>query len=916
MSDTQQIPDESFVETAWSTFESHECYSTIRSETVREIDERCKGELNSGNYDPAISLKELYSWFEEEYLDDDHPFKNDVLEGDLYFEVLEYGESQIARLLFQRLVEVLDEDDELIYVYDRQRVRSRVAEIARYFALMRQRLNENVKYQHAPSLVKLVKMDVIDREQPIFEENKASKLRRPIWETKDRLTDDDINPAPEFERVMGDEWRTVVGDSLDQFTDFLEDGLPDEFDSLAKYQTRAFVELFLHAVTDQQGEPSISHSITASTGGGKTEAFLFPTLAYCLTAHNAGLSGNKAILTYPRRDLCNNQFERLFKYAFAINMQQDNVHATFEAAPITVGIQHGSRSSVSFDCPHQGCSGEVHPEDQDRGSNDDSFQCDHEREHRFDWATTDRKTPADLIVTTQNSLHLRMMDYYGSQSLWDAKHPTKFLILDEVHVYTEQAGMHVANVVRRFQQALREKRYDQTPALVASSATIANAREFTRRIFGTDRAKRIEPREDEKKKTGSEYIIFVKATDPRDIEIPVGDSVFKPKSEWDDVTHTTASNLSCMIQIGFGFYHTMRKETAGSREGLDVDKNRILGFVDSIDSVSRLGGNIQETEKESELYKLRRPDATLDHEGTNPDCPKEQFQHGRDPELDERAVCDAVTPNRHLNKCPVYEAGECWWTMRSPLDLTGMRVAIHKSGQTMYAGSDGVRDVGDEWEQMISTSALEVGFDHPGIIGTFQYRAPRNIPGFVQRKGRGGRDAEDKPVTVVVLGSTPTDAFYFHHSEYLSRPEMREENLQIQLDETNRFIQSEHMTAAVFDYFNVTPEINASRLYSGPRQAKGPEIEELREELTSHRSRIEQWLAETFDASSDEITTVLQELEEYIERLTEPVVPDKEETPFWEFFRQAVHEAGNTGTHDRTDELLMELRDEDERNDQ
>ncbi|TKX51949.1 hypothetical protein EXE42_17475, partial [Halorubrum sp. SP3] len=103
----------------------------------------------------------------------------------------------------------------------------------------------------------------------------------------------------------------------------------------------------------------------------------------------------------------------------------------------------------------------------------------------------------------------------------------------------------------------------------------------------------------------------------------------------------------------------------------------------------------------------------------------------------------------------------------------------------------------DEWDMMVTTSALEVGFDHPSIIGTFQYRAPMNIPGFVQRKGRGGRDPGDQPISVVVLGTFPEDSFYFHHEELLSNPS--DEYLKISLDEDNEFVRTQHVVSAIFD---------------------------------------------------------------------------------------------------------------------
>lgn len=901
------IPGTNQLDVLWEAFtvEHESLHERIRARTQRKIDERCKEELNAGNYDAAVPLADVFDWFQDEYLDDNSQFVTEILESDAVFmETIDFTREQLGMQVFERLIEELNERNELIYVSDRQRVRSRVAELARYFALVRQRIRVDglTDYGFSPNLVKMVKLDIIDRDQPVVDPSQTPGFGRTLRQVHRRISGEDVEPAAELEETVGDRWQETVGETVEVMGQFFEYGLPDDFETLAKYQTEAFVDLYVNAVTDSTDRPERSHVITASTGGGKTEAFLFPALAYCHTAWRAGISGNKAVLTYPRRDLCNNQFERLVDYAFTINQQLGREDASFDAAPISVGIQHGSRGNVEIDCPFCDDEGtEMKPE----RAEDNRFVCTRHDDHRLDWATTDRSAPADIIITTQDSLHVRLMDRYGNDAFWQSPYPTKFLVLDEVHVYTEQSGMHVSNVVRRFKQGLRHKKSRQSPMLIASSATIYNAEDFTRRIFDTDEVEHIHSENTEK--LGSEYMLFVKATEPRDVAIPVGDSVFKPRDRWEDLERTTASNLSCMIQIAFAFYHTIRKEQAGSRPGLDVDKDRILGFVDSIDSVGRLGSSVEDAEHERELFALRRPDALLDGEGSNPDCPSTKFRDGADPELGylESAVCEQVTPNPHLNACSVYEDGECWWTMREPMDLRPMDIAIHKSGKRQRPTTPG--DPGDDWDQLIATSALEVGFDHPSIIGTFQYRSPMSIPSFLQRKGRGGRDAEDKPVTVVVLRSTSTDSFYFHHSENLSNP--KEEHKEVPLDEKNQFVRSEHMTAAIFDYFSVHDTVDSTRIYRGwNSKYEGPDFDYLEQELSRRRDDLREWLVSAFNTDEVDAERVLDKLDDYVDLLNEPLMPEREDTEFWKAFSRAVHEAGNSGSSPWIDELADNLR--------
>ncbi|MBB6647854.1 DEAD/DEAH box helicase [Halobellus ruber] len=890
------------IDRAWETFVNVDSvYEDVEDTVLEAVTEVCQQEINAGNYDATAALDGVYAAFENDHLGGDSTFVTEVLRSDeLVVDTMEMGEERIARELFHRLIEHLVDDGQLLYVGTRQEVRSHVAEMARYFALVRQRLTDETDYQFTPNLVKMIKMASADRKQPIMgrDEPEAARFRQPIRKINERVTEDSTEPAWELDDTVGSEWRDVVGETMETMSDFFDNGLPDDFDSLAAFQARAFRDLYLDAMTKHAGDTT-SHVVTASTGGGKTEAFLFPTLAYCLTAAKANISGNKALLTYPRRDLCNNQFERAFEYITELNRIEDSLDASFEDAPLTISIQHSSRRSLTLDCPH--CDGELSVPEEYKKKN---FECDNDASHTVEYATVDRSAAADVIVTTQNSLHRRMMDNYGREALWKSPYPTKFLVLDEVHIYTDQAGMNVSNVVRRFKQGLRRTAPQQQPTLVASSATINNAEDFTRRIFDTEDAVRICPTPDEQDTLSREHFVFVKATDPREVRVPLGESMYKPENEWDDVSQSTATNLSCMIQVAFAFFHTMRKERAGDRDGLEADKNRILGFVDSIDSVSRLGGYVQEAE-DNELFKFRMPDALLGERGNNPDCPRDLFRGATDDQFDEAAICESQPPNPNVNPCPVYQDGECWWTMQDrAMDLKDMTVAIHKSGSTRYAGSD--HYAGDDWDQLITTSALEVGFDHASIIGTFQYRAPRNVPGFLQRKGRGGRDANDEPITVVVLGSTPTDSYYFHHSNYLSDP--RDKHLRIPLDENNRFIRAEHMTASVLDYFNVANTVDAQRLFSGTRSTTGPDIDYLRQMFDDHRTQLEQWLSDTYNVDSEEVETVLSQFDSYLDCLDEKILPDSGEV-YWEFFARMVEEDGQKAL----DEIDMLLRKVDDR---
>ena len=99
---------------------------------------------------------------------------------------------------------------------------------------------------------------------------------------------------------------------------------------------------------------------------------------------------------------------------------------------------------------------------------------------------------------------------------------------------------------------------------------------------------------------------------------------------------------------------------------------------------------------------------------------------------------------------------------------------------------------------ILSTSALEVGYDDPTLIAFFQYKGPRSLISFAQRKGRVARSPEDRPISVLVLSPySPRDNFIFINDDHILSSEYNE----IPLNSENYFAQATHAKAAIIDYF-------------------------------------------------------------------------------------------------------------------
>ena len=97
---------------------------------------------------------------------------------------------------------------------------------------------------------------------------------------------------------------------------------------------------------------------------------------------------------------------------------------------------------------------------------------------------------------------------------------------------------------------------------------------------------------------------------------------------------------------------------------------------------------------------------------------------------------------------------------------------------------------------VFSTSSLEVGFDDPDMILVYQHYAPGNLASFAQRKGRGGRGADDRPVTGCTLSIySPKDNWYFRHPDLL----LEGSGFDVPLNPDNFFVRRGQAVAALLD---------------------------------------------------------------------------------------------------------------------
>ncbi len=91
-----------------------------------------------------------------------------------------------------------------------------------------------------------------------------------------------------------------------------------------------------------------------------------------------------------------------------------------------------------------------------------------------------RKSPPSIVITNPDMLHLAIMAYHNS---WEKMlRNLRFVIIDELHIYRGVFGSHILHILQRLNRLCEH--YGTRPKYIATSATIASARELAETLTG------------------------------------------------------------------------------------------------------------------------------------------------------------------------------------------------------------------------------------------------------------------------------------------------------------------------------------------------------------------------------------------------------------------------------------------------
>jgi len=212
----------------------------------------------------------------------------------------------------------------------------------------------------------------------------------------------------------------------------------------------------------EAGEPTV---VATGTGSGKTEAFLIPILAHCLSSVSPGI---KAILLYPMNALANDQVIRLSAY--------------MEETDLTFGIFTGETPQEEPENVPDGMPNRLWSR---------SRMCD---------------SPPDILITNYVMLDRLLVDSRWRSIIKGCQGSLKYVVLDEIHSYRGTKATHIRFLLTRLRNQTGVSIHP-----IGASATISqlggylsgtqfdqdSIDNFLQKILGVDNCRLVTPTYDE-----------------------------------------------------------------------------------------------------------------------------------------------------------------------------------------------------------------------------------------------------------------------------------------------------------------------------------------------------------------------------------------------------------------------------------
>lgn len=525
------------------------------------------------------------------------------------------------------------------------------------------------------------------------------------------------------------------------------------------FRLRLFQEEALLHILHQLYAPDISsrHPLLLSipTGGGKTEAFLIPLIAYLYDQKQGGpqKAGVRALILYPTRALANDQARRMTEVLYSLNQGVIEKHKVSVGVltgdtPLSGGNLNTERSLVQI-CP--ACSAII-TDFRRRTLPDENAiyyarcscgaEIDFFRLTRWDIINA----PPDILVTSPDMINRTLQSPRYHRTLFSQN--IDAVVFDEVHTYEGVFGCNVAHLLRRFEEACEKK-----PLYIGVSATIRNAKVLASLIFDTDldQVRYLRPARPGVPITEEErpYLDYESPPERYRHHYAVAPVEFRPGRFQKTITAT----LNIADALGhFVRDPHFRKTLIFSNFRQDTDD--IVRFLR--DQEARYYVPYQERV----LPKLV---SSLGAEGNTSAADLSRA------EIDIARAVDRWYRRARALECLYEPPLEVGWH-RGGLEKEERIKAVNRFStvQRLTASSQAG---GDEWpiDVMVATRTLELGIDIGDVTTVINSSAPFTVNEYTQRVGRGGRRRDSLALTVV-NPTNPLDLYFMRYFDRYALP--------------------------------------------------------------------------------------------------------------------------------------------------
>lgn len=596
---------------------------------------------------------------------------------------------------------------------------------------------------------------------------------------------------------------------------------------LARFQIDA-TRAVLASVTVRLGRGVI---VGAGTGTGKTLSFYLPAfsaMAENLRSERPGRVHTMAI--YPRKELLRDQLREAVSVARTLaptlrnaRLRAVRIGVLYADTPENRGAagrpvakggwqRHGNDLVCPYlPCPgtdEKGCRGElVWRATEGRRERLRCRSCGLVMDDLVLTRSSLREQPPDLLFTTTEMLNRTSTAALGRIMGWAGGPPPELVLLDEVHTYADTHGAQVALLLRRWRDAVRSP-----VTFVGLSATLRDADTFFAQLTGLDvvAVDHVTPAQADMLAESREYALALR-----------GDPV------------SGASLLSTSIQAAMLFGRV-----------LDPPENEYLHgstgflFTDDLDVTNRFYDDLRDAE------------GAQDRRGRSTGRPGRVLAALRSPDADFAA--------------DRYRDGQSW----DVVQRIGRTLPSRADAGELRIGRTSSQDAGVDLDAdlIVATASLEVGFDDPRVGLVLQHKAPYDTGGFLQRRGRAGRQRGSRPWTVVALSDYGRDRLTYQAYDQLFSPELAARRLPV----GNRNVLRIQGTQALLDWLGAA--LAARRRRIDPRQVLGPsrnesdtddgDVIDVLEELLHRPDRqddLHRHLRRAMQISADEATALLWE---------------------------------------------------------